>query len=459
MSGRTLAVVIGLLTVLASVAPAQTGDGHIVMSLNTTLPKTRQFYGAILVYDPARDLFTTLTQTSPSWDSSGGFAALVMGSDNRGLVALGTAAGGAGTQTYRKITARGAITTVAQGTSSPVLSGVGGDLILDCDGGWLAVGPRSHGIFRLDDATHRLTTLFDRSPTNIALEHFCGIAPRLEGDDTFWVLNWHLQRNSPPLLTATRKGVITTIAVQGSWLDLSGRIRSEPQTGAVWTSRRVAAATTGGVLLVRWDPSGKVTTLQLGSGLMMRDFRVAQDGTLWAIESRSNAISFPPDVLHHIATDGSVILVKNIAGTGSNKVSIGAAVALEIYGRRRLVVTGDGKPGSKAVITIVSLKPSDAGLAYQLAASLARRPGVRPRTGEWLHLAHDSVFALSVSGATPQVFARFNGFLSSTGAATAAINVPSSLPRGLDIPIFVAGVIYDRGGVRTVTNTHWLILR
>lgn len=463
MPGRWMVAALALLTwfvAFAGAAPAQPGDGHIVLGVNTTLPKIRSFMGSIVAYDPAQNRFTTLVSTTPRFDTTGSFGSLSVASDNRGLVALGMAAGGAIIQTYRKITMSGAITTVAQGPGNSIVGYVSGDLILDGDGGWLAVGPRSRGLLRLDDTTHVLTTLFDLGPASL-FQHYCGIAPRLEKGDGFWVLNWDQRRFEPPLYTATRKGVITTIVPGGtaSWIDLSTRIRSEPQTGAIWTSRRVAASTTGGALLVRRDLAGKVTTLRLGPGLRVADLRIAQDGSIWAIESRSTATSFPADILYHVATDGTVILARNIAGTGSNATSIGAAVSLDIYGRRRLVVNGSGKPGSRALITVASLKPSDAGLAYQLACSFARRPGLRPRTGEWLHLAPDALFTLSISGAAPGLFVRFAGYLSPSGRATAALNVPAALPSGLDLPIFVAGVIYDGGGVRTVTNTHWLVLR
>ena len=118
MSSRACVILFGcMVVVIAAAAPAQPGDGHILLGVNTTLPKTRQFQGSILTYDPALDRFTTLLRTTPRFDTSGSFGALTMASDNCGLVALGHAAGGAIVQTYRKLTVSGGITTVASASS------------------------------------------------------------------------------------------------------------------------------------------------------------------------------------------------------------------------------------------------------------------------------------------------------------------------------------------------------
>ena len=52
----------------------------------------------------------------------------------------------------------------------------------------------------------------------------------------------------------------------------------------------------------------------------------------------------------------------------------------------------------------------------------------------------------------------FRGTLSASGAAAARVNVPATLPGGLGITVFVAGVIFDGRGVVQVTQTHWIVL-
>jgi len=453
------ALVLAFLVSAAAVS-AQPRDGHVLLSVNTTLPQTRQFVGAIMVYDPTLDVFTTLLKTAPRFDTVDAFGVLSMASNNRDAMALGTGPGPGLTQTYRRVTTSGIVTTLAQSAANSIVGYVGGDLVLDGDGGWLVVGPRSRGLLRLDDPTWAVTTVFDLGPAS-TFQHFCSIAPAFSSQGEYWVLNWDQNHVLPPLLAVTRAGVVTTVIAgsTASPFDWTARIRSEPQTGAVWASRLASATQAGGAMLARRSRSGTVTTLVIGPGYRTLDLRIAQDGTLWALESRSNAVLFPPDVLHHLAPDGTSLSTRPIPGTGSSATAIGAAVSLELFGRRRLTVRGPGTPGSTASVLIASSRPADAGRPYLLACSLARGPGWRFASGEWLHLAFDPLFFLSASGAAPQIFQAFSGVLSAAGRAAATIQIPSTFPGGLDLPVFVAGVIYDRAGVQTVTNTHWLVLR
>jgi len=65
---------------------------------------------------------------------------------------------------------------------------------------------------------------------------------------------------------------------------------------------------------------------------------------------------------------------------------------------------------------------------------------------------------LSAGGLVPGIFQGFQGVTDSMGNASAWFNIPASLPRGLGITVFVAGIIQDSTRIRTVTNTHWFVL-
>jgi len=70
----------------------------------------------------------------------------------------------------------------------------------------------------------------------------------------------------------------------------------------------------------------------------------------------------------------------------------------------------------------------------------------------------DNLFITSLMGHSPGIFQNFSAVTDKNGNATAHVNIPSALPPNLGITVFVAGVIYDVTGVRTVTNTHWFVL-
>ena len=108
MFTREYGLVVGLL-LLTGMASAQPGDGHVVLSVNTTQPSTRQFTGSLVVYDPGLDRFSTLVRTTPRYDTVDAFGALSMASDNRDLMALGSGPGGGIIQTYRRVTVAGVI--------------------------------------------------------------------------------------------------------------------------------------------------------------------------------------------------------------------------------------------------------------------------------------------------------------------------------------------------------------
>jgi len=187
------------------------------------------------------------------------------------------------------------------------------------------------------------------------------------------------------------------------------------------------------------DKTGKVlSTLSVPRA---NGCRVNQDGTAW--------ITGLNIVKVDLATMTIVHTVPNVNGGN----------AIEVYGSRRLVANGSGLPGSTVSIALQSRRPGDANQPYVLALALARRPVQSLGVGDRLALAPDPLFFASASGALASILPGFQGKTDARGNAYARVLIPQSFPTNLGITIFVAGVIYDARGVRTVTNTHWFTLR
>jgi hypothetical protein len=109
-------------------------------------------------------------------------------------------------------------------------------------------------------------------------------------------------------------------------------------------------------------------------------------------------------------------------------------------------------------------KPADAGRAYYLGASLGTRPAVAPRfaNGEVLNLAADPLLLVTVTDQLPQVFVNFRGTLDPNAEAQAWINIPAGIPRLLNLPVHVGGVVVDPqapGGVVTVLSSVTFVVR
>jgi len=212
-----------------------------------------------------------------------------------------------------------------------------------------------------------------------------------------------------------------------------------------------------------------------------------------------NSIDLWPETGHYLVTDGTapevsivdkagrVLSTLNVKGangcrvnldgtawiTGSNIVKIDLRTmtvvhtvpkvyggnAIEVYGARRLVANGTGAPGSTVFVALQSRRPGDGNQPYVLALALSRRPALNVGLADRLALASDPLFFASASGALAPMLPGFQGTTDAKGNANARVLIPASFPQNLGITIFVAGVIYDNRGVRTVTNTHWFTLR
>jgi hypothetical protein len=141
-----------------------------------------------------------------------------------------------------------------------------------------------------------------------------------------------------------------------------------------------------------------------------------------------------------------------------DKLGFASINSIEVYGSRRVVCTGDGKPGSRVRVDLKSAKPEDKNKPYVMACSFARRPGIHVGSAGIIALQPDSLFFLATSNKANNIFEKFQGNTDTKGAAISYINVPANLPANTGITIFVAGAIYDNKGIGTVTNTHWFVL-
>ena len=193
-----------------------------------------------------------------------------------------------------------------------------------------------------------------------------------------------------------------------------------------------------------------VATIAVSGG---KAARVNQDGTAWI-------------ATHWLATRSSGVaridLVRRVVTT---IVPAPWSYGVEVYGSRKVVCNGTGKPGTSVKVNLQSRKSGDKGESYALACSFNRRPPSPSKclkfpNGEYLFLDFsDPLFWTSLHGLVPDVFQNFRGKTDKNGNATAQVNIPSTLPPNLRVTIFVAGVIFDATGVRTVTNTHWFVLQ
>jgi len=85
-------------------------------------------------------------------------------------------------------------------------------------------------------------------------------------------------------------------------------------------------------------------------------------------------------------------------------------------------VIGRGAPRPGETIRLYLESPADPGAPYLMATSLGTGP--IPFGRRAIPLTLDAVFLLSVSGALPQVFEDYSGFLDPKGKALAAIHIP-----------------------------------
>jgi len=232
-------------------------------------------------------------------------------------------------------------------------------------------------------------------------------------------------------------------------------IEVDPQSGNYLTcSENVLSSPPDGIHLVAKDGSLLRTLALTATYGRFRDARFCQDGTVWVLshQGQNNHAH-----LLRMDTAGTIIKDQLVPFTGFPQ-------SLEIYGSRKLVCNQQGKT---VKIRLKSHRPGDGGKSYVLACSFNRRAPApwpshhQPFGGEILFLDYTNwLFYVTVNNLFPSIFQNFRGLLDAQGnnVSPIAVNIPASLPP-LNMTVFVAGVIFSaQHGVHTVTNTHWFVL-
>jgi len=251
-----------------------------------------------------------------------------------------------------------------------------------------------------------------------------------------------LTASSPRILHASRGGIVHSLSWDGNpLLDLLS-IELHPRTGHYLTTDGAAVC-----LAPKMATKSSVRTLTAFS--RPNAARIDQDDTAWIV----GWLGSTQTIMRYCLTKNTVVSLIQLRGMPVRSFATG----IEIYGSRTLVCN---QSASNVTINVQSRLPGARGKGYALAASFARRQGIPfVRPGEWLHLdTTGPLFLLSALNLLPpSIFQNFRGNLNAFGNATATVNISAPL-RGLGIPIFVAGIIYDQNGVIQVTNTHWFVL-
>jgi hypothetical protein len=135
-----------------------------------------------------------------------------------------------------------------------------------------------------------------------------------------------------------------------------------------------------------------------------------------------------------------------------------AITGATLYGNRPLTLDSrQAAPGGTVTITLDFPHNRAAGSLYLLSASFALRPGLPLPGGTVLDLAPDALFGAVVSGALSSLFRNFQGFLTTTGQATARIVIPAD-PNLRGFRLFVGGVAVVQGQI-VPTNCEGFTIR
>jgi len=247
--------------------------------------------------------------------------------------------------------------------------------------------------------------------------------------------------SGPEVVKADRNGTIVT-ALSSAVIPPNTAIELHPRSG----DYIIGYISNGDI--IRMTKTGTKTTLTAFSG---NAIKILQDDTAWM----ANGGWIPRTILRYDLSRNAVLsLFVAPIPYGWNLMGI------DVYGSRTLVCNQNSS--SKVTVSVQSRHPSAGPTTqYALAASLARRPGVRFPHGEWLDLntASDPLFYATALNALPSLFQNFRGTLDSRGnnIKPIQVSIPARLV-GSGIPVFVAGVIFNQAGVFEVTNTHWFVL-
>lgn len=320
---------------------------------------------------------------------------------------------------------------------------------LDHDGKWVLSArivpsvPRQNYILGVDHVSGGITT-FTSLAVNTWFNEMC--IDREPGAMPYVTTTCCLVgSNGPEILKSDRLGTVVTV-VSGSQVEQNSAIELHPRTGDYILSY-FHPINYGAV--IHMSRTGGRNTLAVFHG---NAIKIMQDDTAWIANGDWGIRTF---LRYDLSQNAVVTIIPSGLPYGWNLTGI------DVYGSRTLVC--NQILPSTVTVNVQSRLPGAGGQQYALAASFARRPGLKMANGEWLHLntASDPLFYLSALNLLPGIFTNFRGVLEPWGNNPAnkpiTVQIPQSL-QGSGITVFVAGVIFDHTGVSQVTNTHWFVL-
>jgi hypothetical protein len=436
------------------------------VALGSSSAQPQPKHGDLVITYADYQTFTTggmlvLDATSRGWGTLAlppagyGLSRVRMSADNKSLVALTLNSSfppAPMNDLVVTVSPTGSLSTqaVVQGKERPV------GIELDHDGYWIIATYASGHDAMLSLNGSTLSTLFS-TPRPASWGWFFGLAIDRDPGAPPYVVGrrWgSLTTVTPMVQGAVRNGVVTTLysAARGSGIGMNiGRfadIEVDPATGDYLICACPEGGATGLSLVVTMSKNGSTITTLQGPSTMTFPFpvRFGQDGQAW-IACIQNGIS-----VHRLDVQKNTITWTQAMPAPP----LSCPTGIEVYGSRALVCR---QAAGTVTVKVQSQSPFAPGATYALAASFARRPGIRLPNGERLDLdVTDPLFFVSALGFAPATFHGFQGQLDGSGNATATVSIPAGLPKLNDLAVFVAGVILQKGQVIQVTNTHWFVL-
>jgi len=332
------------------------------------------------------------------------------------------------------------------GTKSTITSGVAGKTFhLDHDNKWVsgyADNPNrtKSYLFSIEHSTGAVVTYWTLPVTSTSNAFNASTIDRDPGSSLPYVMAM-TGFSRPHIMRADRQGTTTVIVSSSTTPDYTC-IELHPRSG----DYILGSWTFGGVTRMTKAGARKV----LAPGLNVHSIKVTQDDIAWC--AIQDPLGLPAALKIDLATNA-------VLATVSTGLTATTPSGIEVYGSRTLVCNQTS--ASKVTVNVQSRHPQAGNADYVLAASFARRPGLRfSGCGEWLDLnvVTDPLFFVSALGLAPSIFTAFQGRLDAMGDANAQVNIPSWLPKMNGLPVFVAGIIVQKYQVIQVTNSHWFVL-